>query len=1312
MTKITYLFFIFGLLFLPFKAQNLVQINKVKTSTTDTSFDPEAYFTPEELVKKVLIPGGECYEISNVEVFPNINPPTIGEMVDSQRGYGFFKKGNSNFPFEKGIILSSGFATNAGNVFNTSILNDRFSTQPNGDIDLANALNLNVNELFDTNYLKFNFKAIGTKIKFRYFLVSEEYTQDYPCQFTDAFALFIKKASDPNFTNLAVLPDNTTVSTKNIHPTLTCGAAHEEFFDRYNPGSSHFTGSNTDATSNFNGQTKILTAEVDVIPGEIYTFKFVIADNDDNEYDTAVFIDANFDVGFKFTDTAGQDYPSTNGVYYSNSCSDVASIPLVVKGGETTWTYVWSYNSGNGNFVVIPNQNTNQYTATQPGVYRVSYTCSNNFVVTKDFNYIDARIKFTTKNPTIETNCDINNLKYNLHDAEAKISSETGLVYKFYPTQTDATNGTSEIVEPLLSNYLYTVDGATVVAKVTNAAQCFDYATVTLKKRVLLNPTISASSLSFCEGKNVVLTSNMVTGNTWNTGETTQSITISTAGNYTVSIQNGTCIETSPSVNIIKNNLPNLIITNPSISCGPNLDITTSSIVMGSESGLNYTYWSDASATIPISNPTSLDVGTYYIKATNANLCETIKAVEVKKFPQTPISGNTTLCTGGTSQLTTTDTSTIPSPWASSNPLVATISNTGLVQALSLGNTTVSYTNSNGCVQTIEITVNSFPNLIITNPLETCNTAVDITKSDYVLGSDSGLNFTYFSDANATISLPNANTIAISGTYYIKGTNANGCFIVKPIVVKINPIPVLELNPSFTICANKTANIVVIPNTNEVYSYVWTVPPGAINPGNTNNFTTNIAGNYSVIATNSVTNCSSAIYKTSVNVNALPNILSNREKAICDDDFDIIYTENLNSINDLINSNSTNYNFEYYSDAGYSTLIPNPSNANLGNTLPKIIYVKMIDKLTLCEQFTDFTFKASTQITNILKTETIIKNCDTDTSPINDGFINFDLTSVKNEFNTNSATLFKYYKTLTAAQNQTSNDEILNPISYRNTISNSDAVYVRIQESGKCATIGKINLEVLAIPYDSSIIIPPAICNGQTDTVSLQVEDIYSSYAWKDPNGNVISNTNSVSGINISGTYSITLTNANNCPNTQFIEVKSYDLPKITTVNYGNGTIEVVGSEGVPPYEYSFDGGLTWAISNFYTDTNYTNLNFSKVQVAIRNQIASCIGESIEIPFYHFANTFTPNQDNQNETWRLNGLQHFNNVKLSIFDRYGKSVYEFIQKNNQEIIEWDGKLHGMSLPSTSYWYNLSFIDPITSKLYQTNGYIVLKNRLK
>ena len=76
---------------------------------------------------------------------------------------------------------------------------------------------------------------------------------------------------------------------------------------------------------------------------------------------------------------------------------------------------------------------------------------------------------------------------------------------------------------------------------------------------------------------------------------------------------------------------PILITTSPPPVCEPaSVDLTASAVTAGSDVGLIYTYWMDAAATTPLSNPSAVTTGgIYYIKAQSTGSCFTIRPVVV-----------------------------------------------------------------------------------------------------------------------------------------------------------------------------------------------------------------------------------------------------------------------------------------------------------------------------------------------------------------------------------------------------------------------------------------------------------------------------------------------------------------------------------------------------------------------------------------------------------------------------------------------------------------------------------------------------------
>ncbi|MFY0483504.1 GEVED domain-containing protein [Flavobacterium sp. PLA-1-15] len=88
--------------------------------------------------------------------------------------------------------------------------------------------------------------------------------------------------------------------------------------------------------------------------------------------------------------------------------------------------------------------------------------------------------------------------------------------------------------------------------------------------------------------------------------------------------------------------------------------------------------------------------------------------------------------------------------------------------------------------QSITVTVNEAPLLVITNPDAVCaGSTVDLTAASITAGSGAGLTFSQWADPFGTVSFPNPDAVASSGTFYIKAENASGCSVMLPVIVTV-----------------------------------------------------------------------------------------------------------------------------------------------------------------------------------------------------------------------------------------------------------------------------------------------------------------------------------------------------------------------------------------------------------------------------------------------------------------------------------------------------------------------------------------------
>jgi large repetitive protein len=194
---------------------------------------------------------------------------------------------------------------------------------------------------------------------------------------------------------------------------------------------------------------------------------------------------------------------------------------------------------------------------------------------------------------------------------------------------------------------------------VGNASGCTSIASAAIAVTVNpspAQPTVSASGVTtFCAGGNVVLTSSAANAYLWSNGATTQSITVSTSGSYSVSeiSANGCTSVASAATAVTVNPIP----TTPTISSsGATTFCTGGSVTLTAPAGAASYIWSNGATTrsIVVSN-----TGSFTVQIASAAGCSSAvsasTSVTVNPVPAQPtvsVGGPTTFCSGGSVVLT------------------------------------------------------------------------------------------------------------------------------------------------------------------------------------------------------------------------------------------------------------------------------------------------------------------------------------------------------------------------------------------------------------------------------------------------------------------------------------------------------------------------------------------------------------------------------------------------------------------------------------------------------------------------------------
>jgi gliding motility-associated-like protein len=197
------------------------------------------------------------------------------------------------------------------------------------------------------------------------------------------------------------------------------------------------------------------------------------------------------------------------------------------------------------------------------------------------------------------------------------------------------------------------------------------------------------------------------------------------------------------------------------------------------------------------------------------------------------------------------------------------------------------------------------------------------------------------------------------------------------------------------------------------------------------------------------------------------------------------------------------------------------------------------------------------------------------------------------------------------------------------------------------------------------------LCDGQTVTLKA----IYTTGTIQWSTGETTDEIN----VTTSGTYTVTLTTPSGCTASSSQTVAFLPLPVLNVRDtavcfYKQQTATLTAPPGFAQYTWNNQGsGPTYTATQPGTVT-LTVTDANGCQATQKIQVADLCPE-VEIP-----NTFTPNGDNVNDTWVIQGLDGTGSVK--IFNRYGTLLY----KNTGYYTPWDGTYNGKKVPAGVYYY--------------------------
>ena len=449
-------------------------------------------------------------------------------------------------------------------------------------------------------------------------------------------------------------------------------------------------------------------------------------------------------------------------------------------------SYVWSPSTGLSN----PNIATPIVSANTSQTYTVTGTSALGCTAADDV--------LVTVNPLPVANAGAGGA--NCSGTGLQLNGTGGNTYTWSPaTGLSNANIANPVATPLVTtNYTLTVNNG-----------CTSLPSAPITVTVFQQPpaaTISANGpTTFCQGNSVVLSSSPSASYLWSNGETTQTITVNSSGNYSVTVTdaNGCTAPVSNPFSVTVTAPP----SPPTINAnGPTSFCSGGNVTLQSSEAIGTTWSSGTAGNQLVVNTSGIYSATY----TDGNGCVSNPSapinVTVWPLPVANAGNSGSNCAGAGVQLS--GSGGVTYTWSPSAGLSNSNISNPFANPINTTNYNLTVTDANGCVSTNTATaaVTVFPNPAA--PIITANGPSSFCQGNNVVLS-TATNASYVWSNGATTQTITVNQ---SGTFSVIVTDNNGCVSPSsaPSTINVFPTPaapVLSVNGPTTFCDGNTVQI-------------------------------------------------------------------------------------------------------------------------------------------------------------------------------------------------------------------------------------------------------------------------------------------------------------------------------------------------------------------------------------------------------------------------------------------------------------------------------------------------------------------------
>ena len=140
----------------------------------------------------------------------------------------------------------------------------------------------------------------------------------------------------------------------------------------------------------------------------------------------------------------------------------------------------------------------------------------------------------------------------------------------------------------------------------------------------------------------------------------------------------------------------------------------------------------------------------------------------------------------------------------------------------------------------------------------------------------------------------------------------------------------------------------------------------------------------------------------------------------------------------------------------------------------------------------------------------------------------------------------------------------------------------------------------------------------------------------------------------------------------------------------------IVTVNGYGTYHYQLDNGPILDNGGVFNNVTFGTHTIKVYDV--KGNTACDLLTISNISVINYPHFFTPNGDGTNDQWNIVGLDSQTSAKIYIFDRFGKLVKQISSASSG----WDGTFNGELMPATDYWFTVQFSEQGADRIFKAH----------